>query len=82
MLEKYNITQQQADKLATSKQDMFLITCNNVFQFVWSNAQGKATLQQLTANGAYKNLCKRGQHIIADAKTVNATTKNKTVWEN
>ena len=40
MFEKYGITQAQADKFATQGKDMFLITYNKVFQFVWRAAQG------------------------------------------
>lgn len=81
MLGKYGITQAQADKLATQNKDMFLITYNKVFQFVYSNAQGRASLKQTTANGAFKGLCKRGTAIIADAETVNKTCGYNVVWE-
>lgn len=81
MLEKYGITQAQADKLATQSNDMFLITYNKVFQFVYSNAQARAYLKQTTANGAFKGLCKRGAHIIADAATVNKTVGYNIVLE-
>lgn len=82
MLEKYGITQEQADKLATGASDKFLITHNNIYQFLFSNGQGCATLKRVNAyNGQFKGLCKRGVHIIADAATVNKTVGYNLVWE-
>ena len=80
MLEKHGITQEQADKLATQNKDMFLITYSHIYQFVYSNAQGRAYLADNVINTP-KGLCKRGHSIIADAATVNKTVGYNVVFE-
>lgn len=80
MFEKYGITQAQADNLATQGKDMFLITYNKVYQFVWSGAQGRAYLSKNICQ-VPSGLCKRGSAIIADAATVNKTVGYNIVME-
>lgn len=70
MLDKYGITQAQADKYATQAKSYFLITFNKLYQFIFSNAQGRAYLAPLSVQ--YCGLCKRGKYAIVTAQELNA----------